>query len=142
MQKKDTIQDKDNERDPLISYFRTLEKEVPEADIEKRWNALMQNVNREPVSKRHRYLRIYMLAAGVAALFAGIAWGTKIYMDHHSHSIDTAIALLEQCTTDTVQQVLLITHAQQRIEVDKGARISYSQEGEASVNEQQVESKP
>lgn len=27
MQKKDTIQDKDNERDPLISYFRTLEKE-------------------------------------------------------------------------------------------------------------------
>ena len=63
MQKKDTIQDKDNERDPLISYFRTLEKEVPEADIEKRWNALMQNVNREPVSKRHRYLRIYMLAA-------------------------------------------------------------------------------
>lgn len=78
MQKKDTIQDKDNERDPLISYFRTLEKEVPEADIEKRWNALMQNVNREPVSKRHRYLRIYMLAAGVAALFAGIAWGTKI----------------------------------------------------------------
>lgn len=111
MQKKDTIQDKDNERDPLISYFRTLEKEVPEADIEKRWNALMQNVNREPVSKRHRYLRIYMLAAGVAALFAGIAWGTKIYMDHHSHSIDTAIALLEQCTTDTVQQVLLITHA-------------------------------
>ena len=35
MQKKDTIQDKDNERDPLISYFRTLEKEVPEADIEK-----------------------------------------------------------------------------------------------------------
>ena len=45
MQKKDTIQDKDNERDPLISYFRTLEKEVPEADIEKRWNALMQNVN-------------------------------------------------------------------------------------------------
>lgn len=51
MQKKDTIQDKDNERDPLISYFRTLEKEVPEADIEKRWNALMQNVNREPVSK-------------------------------------------------------------------------------------------
>ena len=74
---KDTIQDKDNERDPLISYFRTLEKEVPEADIEKRWNALMQNVNREPVSKRHRYLRIYMLAAGVAALFAGIAWGQK-----------------------------------------------------------------
>ena len=142
MQKKDTRQDKDNERDPLISYFRTLEKEVPEADIEKRWNALMQNVNREPFSKRHRYLRIYMLAAGVAALFAGIAWGTKIYMDHHSHSIDTAIALLEQCTTDTVQQVLLITHAQQRIEVDKGARISYSQEGEASVNEQQVESKP
>ena len=26
--------------------------------------------------------------------------------------------------------------------MDKGARISYSQEGEASVNEQQVESKP
>ena len=74
MQKKDTIQDKDNERDPLISYFRTLEKEVPEADIEKRWNALMQNVNREPVSKRHRYLRIYMLAAG------GVSPGEQKYI--------------------------------------------------------------
>lgn len=79
MQKKDTIQDKDNERDPLISYFRTLEKEVPEADIEKRWNALMQNVNREPVSKRHRYLRIYMLAAGVA-LYLQVSPGEQKYI--------------------------------------------------------------
>ena len=29
MQKKDTIQDKDNERDPLISYFRTWRKKYP-----------------------------------------------------------------------------------------------------------------
>lgn len=140
MQKEDPIID--NERDPLISYFRALEKEVPEADIEKRWRELTEKVGREPVSPKRKHWRIYMQVACAAALFAGIVWGTKIYLDGNSRSIDSAIALLEECSTDTIQQVLLITHSQQRIATDKGARICYSQKGEASVNEQQVESKP
>lgn len=140
MQKKDSI--KDDGRDPLISYFRSLEEEVPEENIAKRWNQLVQKVNEESAPKRHKRLRIYMQIACAAALLTGIAWGIKTYLDANAHSIDTAIALLEECRTDTIQEVLLITHAQQRIATDKGARISYSKQGEASVNEQQVESKP
>lgn len=83
-----------------------------------------------------------MQIACTAALLAGVFWGIKTYLDINSHSINTAITLLEQCRMDTIQDVLLITHAQQRIATNKGARISYSKQGEASVNEQQVESKP
>ena len=140
MQKKKSI--KDDGRNPLIPYFKTLEKEIPEADIEKQWSQLVQKVNDEPVPKRHKHLRIYMQIACTAALLAGVFWGIKTYLDINSHSINTGITLLEQCRMDTIQDVLLITHAQQRIATNKGARISYSKQGEASVNEQQVESKP
>lgn len=140
MQKKKSI--KDDERDPLLSYFRALEKEIPEADIEEQWSRLVQRVNDEPVPEQRKHLRIYMQIACMAALLAGIFWGIKLYLNTNSHSIDAAITLLEQCRMDTIQDVLLITHARQRIATDKGARISYSKQGEASINERQVESKP
>lgn len=139
MKKKESI--KDNKLEPLVSYFRTLEKEVSEEDIEKQWHELKKKAGHGFVSGRHKHIRLYIQVACSAALLAGIIWGAKFYLNNNTRSMDNAIALLEQCKVDTVQQVLLITQAQQRIEADKGACISYSQKGEASVNEQQVENK-
>ena len=81
MQKKKSI--KDDERDPLVSYFRALEKEIPEADIEEQWSRLVRKVNDEPVPEQRKHLRIYMQIACMAALLAGIFWGIKLYRCHY-----------------------------------------------------------
>lgn len=140
MQESDPIEE--IRRHPLISYFKSLEKEVNETEIDRRWNKLAHQLQREHVSRKNKIRLLYAKVACAAALLAGILWGGKFYIDQQSHSMTQAIALLDECSIDTAQQVLLITHSEQRIEAGKSARIVYSEEGKASVNQQQVEESP
>ena len=140
MQKQDPIEEiKDH---PLVSYFQSQEKEVPEAEIDLRWNELAQQLKYESAPQRRKLWRIYAEVACAVALLAGVLWGGRLYMDSQSHSMEQAIALLDECSIDTASQILFITHAEQRIEAGKEARITYSQQGEVSVNQRQVEAAP
>ena len=47
--------------------------------------------------------------------------------------------IVEQLKNDTLDKVLLITHAHQQIEADRGTVIRYSEKGEATVGGQKVE---
>ena len=140
MQKQDPIEETRNH--PLVHYLKSQEKEIPEADIDLRWNELTQQLKRESAPRRRKLWRIYVEVACAVALLAGVLWGGRLYIDSQSPTIEQAIALLDKCSIDTTNQVLLITHAQQRIEAGKEARITYSQQGEASVNQRQVEAAP
>lgn len=139
MQKQDPIEEV--RRHPLVSYFKSQEKEVPEAEIDRRWNDFVCRLQRESVSSRSRMGRLYVAVACAAAVLAGVFFG-GIYLKNQSYSLEQAIAALDQCPIDTAKQVLLITHAEQRIEAGKDACIAYSQEGKVSVNQHQVEEAP
>ena len=140
MQKQDPIEE--TRRHPLVSYFKSREKEVPEAEIDRRWEEVTRQLEPAQTSRRRKLWRLYAEVACAAALLAGVLWGGKLYIDRQAPSMEQTIALLDQCSIDTTQQVLLITHAEQRIEAGKNARIVYSEKGEASVNRQQVEAAP
>lgn len=142
MQKQDPIEK--TESHPLISYFQSQEKEVSKTEIDRRWDELAQQLKHETatVPRQRKLWRIYVKVACTAALLVGVLWGGRLYLDRQSHSIEQAIALFHECSVDTASQVLLITHAKQRIEADKEARITYSQQGEAWVNQRQVETAP
>ena len=140
MQNQDPIEEA--RRHPLVSYFKSREKEVPEEEIDRRWNDLARRLQRESAPRRSKVWRLYAEVACAAALLAGVLWGGKLYMDRQSHSLEQAIAQLDQCSIDTARQVLLITHAEQRIEAGKDARIAYSEKGKVSVNQRQVEEAP
>lgn len=140
MQKQNPIEEA--RRHPLVSYFKSREKEIPEAEIDRRWDSLARRLEREPAPRQKKLWRLYVEVACAAALLAGVLWGGKLYLDSQTPDIEQAIARIDQCSIDTTQQVLLITHAEQRIEAGKDAQITYSQKGKLSVNQQQVEEAP
>lgn len=141
MQNQDPIEEA--RRHPLVSYFKSQEKEVPEAEIDRRWEEVARQLKSVQAPRRNRKVwRLYAEVACAAALLAGVLWGGKFYMDRQSHSLEQAIARLDECSIDTARQVLLITHAEQRIEAGKNAQIVYSEKGQASVNQRQVEEAP
>lgn len=141
MQKQDPIEEA--RRHPLVSYLKSQEKEVPEAEIDRRWEEVARQLKSVQAPRRNRKVwRLYAEVACAAALLAGVLWGGKFYMDRQSHSLEQAIARLDECSIDTARQVLLITHAEQRIEAGKNAQIVYSEKGQASVNQRQVEEAP
>ncbi len=106
MQNQDPIEEA--RRHPLVSYFKSREKEVPEEEIDRRWNDLARRLQRESASRRSKVWRLYAEVACAAALLAGVLWGGKLYMDRQSHSLEQAIAQLDQCSIDTARQVLLV----------------------------------
>lgn len=128
---------KENKRHRLIQYFKILEKEVPEEEIQEKWNELMLKVNRDEATKR-RFLWNYAKIACVAALLGGLVWMSWFYINGTS-SLNKAVALLEEQIADTTGQVLLITHSQKQIKVDKGAVIAYDRKGVLSVGNAQIE---
>lgn len=141
MQEEKTIKDlKDH---PLVSYFQSQEKEIPENEIKQQWSKLVEQQKHRPTKRRPLFTRIYIQTACAAAILASLIWGVSIYTKNNSSpAFEQAITLLEKHTVDTTQQVLLITQAQQRIEAGENAHISYSQSGKASVNQQHVEDAP
>ena len=130
---------------PLIGYFRGMEKEIPQADIDRKWRELMQRVAREEEAlRRRRRRRVWVSSVCAAALLGGLLWGAYFYTDSHRTSAawEEVIAQVEQLENDTLDKVLLITHARQQIEAERGAVIRYSEHGEATVGGQKVETLP
>lgn len=130
---------------PLIGYFRGMEKEIPQADIDRKWGELIQRVAREEEAlRRRRRYRTWVSSACAAALLGGLLWGAYFYTDSHRTSAawEEAIAHVEQLDNDSLSKVLLITHARQQIEAERGTLIRYSEQGEATVGGQKVETKP
>lgn len=126
---------------PLIGYFRSIEKEVPREDINRKWDELMQRIADEEVSHHRRRRRLWISSVCAAALLGGLLWGAYFYVNSGipSTSWEEAIAQVEQLKNDTLDKVLLITHAHQQIEADRGTVIRYSEKGEATVGGQKVE---
>ena len=73
MQKQDPIEEA--RRHPLVSYFKSREKEVPEEEIDRRWNDLARRLQRESAPRRSKVWRLYAEVACAAALLAGVLWG-------------------------------------------------------------------
>ena len=120
----------------LIQYFQTLEKTVPESEIKKQWENQMKKQER----RRQLRLKFYSAVASVAALLAGVIW-LSYYNSHNT--IDpqwsSAISELELHSTDTTEQVLLVTQAKEKIQIDKGSVISYTTHGEVSIDQKKIE---
>lgn len=121
-----------------------MEKEVPREDINRKWDELMQRVADEEVLHHRCRRRLWVSSACTAALLGGLLWGTYFYMsgDAPSAAWEEAIAQVEQLKNDTLDKVLLITHAHQQIEAERGTEIRYSEKGEATVGGQKIETMP
>lgn len=129
---------------PLIGYFRSMEKEVPREDINRKWDELMQRVANEEAFHHRRRRRLWASSVCAAALLGGLLWGAYFYVNNGtpSTSWEEAITQVEQLKHDTLDKVLLITHAHQQIEAERGTVIRYSEKGEATVGEQKIETMP
>lgn len=135
MMKKENIE-KEEQRF-WIACFRSMEEEIPEAEINQRWKELTQKLKKDNSQRKLRH--IYIQVACTAAILLGVLFGTQYYWIYTSNPIEKAIASLEDSVTDTTRQVTLITHANERIIAGEKAYISYSQQGKTFVNKQQVE---
>lgn len=133
-------QSQNNKRSILIRYFKAQEKEIPEAEIEARWDKLMRKVKEDERRRLHRF-RLYAAAVCTAAMLSGIVW--LAFPDMKQKAADerwhSAIAELDRHRTDTSKQIVLLTEAQKQIEIDKGAVVSYSSKGEISINKEKLE---
>lgn len=91
---------------------------------------------------RCRFLkgRFYFSIACVAALFGGIIWYSSLSYNKNKIEADwiSAIAELDHHSTDTTEQILLVTQERNRIEIEKGDIVTYSCKGEISVNEKKI----
>ena len=133
-------QSQNSKRSILIRYFRSLEKEVPEAEIEARWDKLMRKVKEDERRRLHRF-RLYAAAVCTAAMLSGIVWLTFPHFEQQDEKErwESAIAQLEHHRPDTSQQIILVTDAQKQIEINKGSVVSYSSKGEISINKKKLE---
>lgn len=137
---KDKPTEEQTRRESLISYFQALEKNIPEDEMDRNWEGLMRRLEQKPA--RGRTLRMYVRAACAAALVAGVVWGVFGGRNGQERAMQQAIAVIDGQEADSLQDVLLITHAGQRIAVDKKSLIRYSESGDATVDEKQVENRP
>lgn len=135
MRKKENIEEE--EQHLWITCFRSMEEEIPEAEIDQHWKELNQKLKKGNSLRKFRY--IYIQVACAAAMLLGVLFGTYHYWIYAPNSIEKAIASLEDSVIDTTRQVTLITHANERIIAGEKAYISYSQQGKTFVNKQQVE---
>lgn len=127
----------------LFRYFEALEKEVPEPEIDQRWNELSMRLEHEKTGKGKKIRILLTRVACVAALFTGVVWfSLQKVSQSESYGLETAIARLEQHSTDTSSQVVLVTHSEKQIEVEKGATVAYSKDGSVTVNQKKVEEFP
>lgn len=142
MKKKDPIEEVRNH--PLVSYFKSQEKEIPKDSINLKWENMMRGMEPETVTHHSRKIwNLYVKLAGVAAVMAGMLIGGYYFIyDNNSRSLDKAIARLNESSVDTISQVMLITQAEQHIEAGKEADIVYSEKGKVSVNQYIVEEAP
>lgn len=72
--KKDKLRE-ENRRHLVISYFKALEKTIPDTEIDHYWSELMQRLEREKLWRRTLF-RLYIKIACAAALLGGIVWVT------------------------------------------------------------------
>lgn len=63
----------ENRRHPVITYFKALEKTVPDSEIEHYWNELMQRLEQEKLWRRTLF-RLYVKVACAVILVGGIVW--------------------------------------------------------------------
>ena len=115
MQNQDPIEEA--RRHPLVSYFKSREKEVPEEEIDRRWNDLARRLQRESAPRRSKVWRLYAEVACAAALLAGVLWGGKLYMDRQSHSLEQAIAYSEKGKVSVNQRQ--VEEAPQKLEYNQ-----------------------
>lgn len=127
----------------LIGYFRTLEKTVPEPEVEARWAELMQRVAHDTERRYSSEWHLYLSIACVAAVLGGIVWlGLFSSIRNEKRAEwESAIAELDRHSVDTSMQVLLVTQACNLIEIEKGAVVAYNRKGEVSVNKKKIEKK-
>ena len=107
MRKKENIEEE--EQHLWITCFRSMEEEIPEAEIDQHWKELKKGNS----LRKFRY--IYIQVACAAAMLLGVLFGTYHYWIYAPNSIEKAIASLEDSVIDTTRQVTLITHANERI---------------------------
>lgn len=136
-------QSQNNKRSILIRYFKAQEKEIPEAEIEARWDKLMRKVKEDERHRLHRF-RLYAAAACAAAVLSGIVWLTFPHFEQQEEKErwESAIAQLDHHRPDTSKQIILVTDAKKQIEINKGSVVSYSSKGEISINKKKLETTP
>ena len=136
-------QSQNNKRSILIRYFKAQEKEIPEAEIEARWDKLMRKVKEDERHRLHRF-RLYAAAVSAAAMLGGIVWLTFPHFEQQEEKErwESAIAQLDHHRPDTSKQIILVTDAKKQIEINKGSVVSYSSKGEISINKKKLETTP
>ena len=136
----------EEQRNLLKRSFQSVEEEITETKVEQCWNELVQTLNqpKQDVSIPHENTRIklfYAKVVGVAAALIGIFFAISFFYNTNFHQGKHAIVQLEASIPDTLNQVMLITHANECIVAGEKADISYSRQGETFVNKRHIETK-
>ena len=139
MEKRRDIKHNEEDRQRLVSYFKSFEQEISGEEVSKRWDKLVDSVKMETATRNYRLRRIYISVASVAAIIICVICGLSVYRNYYLNSMDYMIAKLDDNSIDTVNQVVLITQSNQKIEAGKDADIIYSSKGHVSVNKRRIE---
>lgn len=139
MKNKENIEFNENDRQHLLSYFKSFEQEYSKEYVASRWNGLIESLEKENSRRRYNLKKLYISVASVAAILLLALLGTGVYRYHNHNSMDYIVSQLDNISIDTVNQVMLITQSKQKIEAGKDADVTYSSKGNVSVNHQKIE---
>lgn len=116
----------------LIAYFDRQEEVPSQEEMADVWSKIEAGIAEKKQKRQRRY---FLIATASAAAFMGLVWfgaGQLLMNNKQDIAVIAANLVSESATSDDIQ---LIIAQEKVIAVKKGATVTYSQDGVASVDE-------
>lgn len=123
----------------LIDYFKVSEGVVSKQEIDESWNKLKQQMYKEEqLSKRNHFLLLSISTSAIAAALLGIIWFNAYINYKESRIFDSFIAQIDTTSLLNSDEILLMVDDKKPIHINKGALVTYSQNGTLLIDEKSV----